>query len=81
MTSDPGSSAPPRRTSPVRLRPTQVVLLVVLLVTAIFIGQNRDLVDIELLTIDVTAPLWLVLVVMVLVGLLVGILLRRRRRR
>lgn len=55
-------------------------MLVLLGLTAVFIGQNREPVNLELFTIDVLAPLWIVLALVGLVGLLVGLLLTRRQR-
>jgi lipopolysaccharide assembly protein A len=69
-----------RKASAVRLSPRQILLLVILVVTAVFIGQNRDRVTIDLFAINVTAPLWMILVIMVALGLLIGLLLRRRAR-
>jgi len=62
------------------LSPRQILLLVILVVTAVFIGQNRDRVTINLFAINVTAPLWMTLGIMVALGLLIGLLLRRRGR-
>jgi uncharacterized integral membrane protein len=47
---------------------------------AIFIAQNREHVRIQLFTITLTSPLWLILVVMVVLGGIVGLLLSRWRR-
>ncbi|MDP9861009.1 MULTISPECIES: lipopolysaccharide assembly protein LapA domain-containing protein [Streptosporangium] len=44
----------------------------------IFIAQNRDRVRIQWLTFSVTSPLWTALLAVMLVGVLIGLLLRRR---
>ena len=53
--------------------------LLIILLLAVFIGQNRETVDIELFTIDIMAPLWLTLSVVTVLGLVIGLLVRRRR--
>ncbi len=47
---------------------------------AVFIGQNRDQQQINLLWISVESPMWLLLSVMLVIGVAVGLLLNRRRR-
>ena len=47
---------------------------------AVFIGQNRDRQTIHLLWITVESPIWLLLSAMLVVGIVVGLLLHRRRR-
>jgi uncharacterized integral membrane protein len=69
MTPEPQPTSSSRR-STIRLRPAHIATLLILAVTAALIGQNRDRVDIELFTIDISAPLWLVLAIMVLVVLM-----------
>ena len=79
MTSTPPhASSAPRRARPA-VRPGQVVAAVLVVVAVVFIVQNRDRVSINLFTIDVTAPVWLILTIMVAVGMAVGALLRGRR--
>jgi uncharacterized integral membrane protein len=46
---------------------------------AIFIAQNRDPVTIQLFAITLTSQLWLILVVVVVFGAVIGFLLGRRR--
>ena len=46
---------------------------------AVFIGQNRDLQQVHLLWLTVESPMWLLLTAMLVVGVLTGLLLRRRR--
>ena len=50
-------------------------------VAAVFIAQNRDRVSIDLLWLQLSAPLWLILLVAVLVGILIAASGSRRRRR
>jgi lipopolysaccharide assembly protein A len=50
-------------------------------VAAVFIGQNRNRVSIDLLWMQLSAPLWLILTVAVLVGILIAASGSRRRRR
>ena len=47
---------------------------------AVFIGQNRDRQRVHFLWIEVESPMWLLLAVMLLVGIVAGMLLHRRRR-
>jgi putative membrane protein len=47
---------------------------------AVFIGQNRDHQQIRFLWATVESPMWLLLAAMLLIGVAVGLLLRRRRR-
>ncbi|BBZ33072.1 LapA family protein [Mycolicibacterium confluentis] len=56
------------------------VALILLVLAAVFIAQNRDPVGIHILWITVSAPMWLFFTVLLVVGILVGLLLRRRRR-
>lgn len=46
---------------------------------AIFIGQNRDRQQVHLLWMTVESPMWLLLAAMLVIGVLTGLLLRRRR--
>ena len=46
---------------------------------AVFIGQNRDRHRVHLLWLTVEWPMWLLLAAMLVVGVVVGLLLRRRR--
>jgi uncharacterized integral membrane protein len=43
--------------------------IVLVVLAAVFVGQNTNRVSIDVLSLSVKAPLWLVLVVMVLVGM------------
>jgi lipopolysaccharide assembly protein A len=60
------------------LRYWLAITLVVL--AAIFIGQNRDRQRVHVLWITVEYPMWLLLTAMLAVGIVVGLLLHRRRR-
>lgn len=55
------------------------ILLVAL--AAVFIGQNRETQRIHLLWMTVESPMWLLLSAMLLIGIVVGVLVNRRRRR
>ncbi|CAN5368870.1 hypothetical protein BH09ACT7_BH09ACT7_30370 [soil metagenome] len=56
------------------------VALILVALAAIFIAQNRDRPRVHILWITVESPMWFILTVMLAVGILVGLLLRRRRR-
>jgi putative membrane protein len=56
------------------------VALILVALAAIFIAQNRDRPQVHILWITVESPMWFILAVMLAVGILVGLLLRRRRR-
>ena len=80
----PPSGAAPRGRAP-RAR-TQwssrwVVALVLLALAVVFILENRQLTEIRLLVPVVLMPLWAALTGTLLVGLVVGVLVDRQRRR
>jgi len=54
--------------------------LILVVLAAVFIGQNRDRQAVRLLWITVESPMWLLLSAMMVVGIVVGLLLHRRRR-
>jgi len=56
------------------------VALTLVALAAIFIAQNRGGTQVHILWITVESPMWLLLTVMFVAGMLVGLLLRRRRR-
>ena len=60
------------------LRYWLAILLVAL--AAVFIGQNRDRQQVHVLWITVESPMWLLLTAMLAIGIVVGLLLHRRRR-
>jgi uncharacterized integral membrane protein len=62
-----------------RIGPRQIVALVVIAVTLIFIAQNRDPVQIHFFTLTVTAAMWFMLIIMVALGLIIGWLATRRK--
>jgi hypothetical protein len=47
---------------------------------ALFIGQNRDRQTVHLLSITVESPMWLLLSAMLVVGVVIGLLVKRGRR-
>ncbi|MFI7617631.1 lipopolysaccharide assembly protein LapA domain-containing protein [Nonomuraea terrae] len=62
--------------------PPRVWLAIVLVVlTVVFILQNRQDVVIQLFMIVVTAPLWITLVVCTVIGILIGALAGHRSRK
>ncbi|TGD90759.1 DUF1049 domain-containing protein [Mycolicibacterium sp. CH28] len=72
---------PPRTGGAVRrfaLRYWLAITLVVL--AAVFIAQNRDRQRVHVLWITVESPMWLLLAAMLVVGVVIGLLLHRRRR-
>lgn len=56
------------------------VTIVLAALAAIFIAQNREHHPVHLLWVTVEAAAWLVLTAVFVAGVLVGLLLRRRRR-
>ena len=62
------------------VRPGYVLALILAVLAVVFIAQNRARVEISFFTVDVSAPTWLLLTIMTLVGLVVGLLLGRLRR-
>ena len=71
----------PRRRRPlVRFLLDRWVPILLTLLAVVFISQNRDRISIDLFWLQVLAPLWLVLLVAVLAGVLIGSLGRRHRR-
>ncbi len=62
-----------------RLTVQNWVAIALVALTAVFIGQNRDRQSVRLLSLTVESPMWLLLTVMLVIGVIVGLLLRRRR--
>jgi uncharacterized integral membrane protein len=56
------------------------VAIALVTLAAVFIGQNRDRQSVRLLWITVESPMWLLLSAMLIVGVIVGLLLHRRRK-
>ncbi|GAA4556241.1 DUF1049 domain-containing protein [Pseudonocardia xishanensis] len=69
----------PQRGQGRKVSPRVVVAGVIAVLALVFILQNRGPVGVHLITLTLSAPLWLLLVVMVGVGLLVGYVSARRR--
>lgn len=55
--------------------------IVLFAVTAAFIGQNRETARVHLLWMVVESPMWLLLSAILLIGIVVGVTLNRRRNR
>jgi len=55
------------------------VAIALVVLAAIFIGQNRDRQRVHLLWLTVESPMWLLLAAMLMIGVIVGLLLQRRR--
>jgi lipopolysaccharide assembly protein A len=62
-----------------RITARQIFALAVLALVVIFIVQNRSTVEVQLFTVTVSSPLWLLLIIMVGLGMLTAFLLTRRR--
>jgi uncharacterized integral membrane protein len=79
----PGGTTPRGRSPQARTRWNSrwVVALVLLAVAVVFILENRQLTEIRLLIPVVLMPLWAALTGTLLIGLVVGVLLDRQRRR
>ncbi len=72
----------PRSGSPLtRLLRAHWGTLVLLVLVVIFVAENRSQVSIDLLVVHVRAWLWLVLAVTAGLGVLIGLLLGRRREK
>jgi putative membrane protein len=63
----------------VRFAARRWVALVLVVLVAVFIGQNRDRVSIDLFWAHLKAPLWFVLLITAIVGVIIGWLTSRRR--
>ncbi len=74
-------TAPQKRSLLARISPTQWVALILIVLAVIFVAENRNRVSITLLMIDITAPMWLVLLVLFAVGWIAGVLTVRRRNK
>jgi putative membrane protein len=55
------------------------VAIILVAVAAIFVAQNRDRVGVHVLWVTVDSPMWFILTVIFFLGLLIGLLLHRRR--
>ena len=63
-----------------RISPAQWIAIVLAVLAIIFIVQNHHRVDINILMVTITSPLWLVLLIIFVVGWLAGLLTLRTRR-
>lgn len=57
------------------------VALILVALAAIFVAQNRARVTVQVLWVHVESPMWFILVIIFFMGLLIGLLLHRRRRK
>jgi putative membrane protein len=55
------------------------MVLILVALAALFVAQNRDRVRVHVLWVTVESPMWSILVIIFVVGLFIGLLLRRRR--
>jgi lipopolysaccharide assembly protein A len=78
MVSSPRSQPTSRRWSS-SIRPGQLLAGALAVLALVFIVQNRHPVHIDFFAVNLSAPVWLMLTSMVLVGVLIGFLLGRRR--
>ncbi len=62
------------------LTPSRLVALVLVLIVAGFIVQNREEVSLQLLLFTVSAPLWSASVSLLVIGILIGWLLAGRSK-
>ena len=69
-----------KRSTLSRISPAQWIAIVLAVLAIIFIVQNHHRVDINILMVTITSPLWLVLLVIFVVGWLAGLLTLRTRR-
>ena len=53
--------------------------LILVALAAIFVAQNRDRVSVLVLWVTVDSPLWFILVIIFCMGVVIGLLLHRRR--
>ncbi|GAB2667950.1 hypothetical protein GCM10027169_32280 [Gordonia jinhuaensis] len=56
------------------------IAVVIVVLVAVFIGQNRSDTSIELFWVRITSPLWFILLVLFLLGGAVGLVFGRRGR-
>jgi uncharacterized integral membrane protein len=78
------AASPPQHNAAARrsraVRPGLALALVLAVLAVVFIAQNRDRVHVSFFTVDVSAPTWLLLTIMTVIGVAVGALLGRARR-
>ncbi len=63
------------------LTPRAILALVLTVIAVVFIVENRQLAEIRILIPVVTMPLWAALAASVIVGVLIGYLVRRSRQK
>ena len=73
------ASAPQSKIKSVRYTPRQIIAIVLVVAALIFIFQNREETRIQFINATFQAPLWTVLLTMLIIGSIVGWFLRRRR--
>lgn len=59
--------------------PRQVLAIVLGVLALIFVFQNNESIAVQLLVVEVSAPLWIVTLVLLAIGVLIGWLLSSRR--
>ncbi|WP_022885631.1 DUF1049 domain-containing protein [Glaciibacter superstes] len=59
--------------------PAQWIAVILIVLAIVFVAQNRASMAIHLFWMTISAPQWFVLVLLVIVGLVAGYLLGRRR--
>ncbi|UGT61858.1 hypothetical protein [Nocardia asteroides] len=74
-------SAQPRQSLLAKISTGQWLALVFAVLALIFVLSNRGKVQIEFLLVTVTSPMWLILLIMFVIGVLSGALLTRRKGR
>lgn len=80
MTSLPPSS-PPGQASRSGFVTRHVVALIIFVVAVVFVAENTGNVRVRAVVPEVTAPLWEVLAATLVAGMLILLLVQRRRRR
>ncbi|GAA4893110.1 LapA family protein [Actinomycetospora straminea] len=80
MTDTPPRSAPRPASATPWWRARWVLPAVLAVLVVVFILENRDLVTIRLLIPVVVMPQWAALTITLVIGLVIGLMLRRRRR-
>ncbi|WP_394939304.1 lipopolysaccharide assembly protein LapA domain-containing protein [Psychromicrobium sp. YIM B11713] len=78
MSSNPGS-APTQQNAVVRFLKEKWLAIVLVIVVVVFIFQNTSTITISLLWWRLSSPLWVTLLAVLVVGALVGYLVRNRR--
>jgi uncharacterized integral membrane protein len=73
------ASVPPSKRPSVRFTPRQIIAIVLVVAALIFVFQNRAETRILFINATFQAPLWTVLLIMLIIGFIVGWFLGRRR--